>query len=168
MQKALKIVLALLLILLFPYISLAGQFKVTRVYDGETLGVGGRGIELKVRLAAIDAPDISKNKRDADQPYSRQAKRYLADLVLDTIIVVDRYGLDHDNRMLAVVYVGTKNINLEMVKAGLAKVSRAIPPRGFDMEPYRQAEKESRQSGKGMWSRGNRYVGPKSRRKTNK
>jgi len=168
MQKALKIVLALLLILLFPYIPFAGQFKVTRVYDGDTLGVGGRGIELKVRLAAIDAPEISKNKRNADQPYSRQAKRYLADLVLDKIIVVDRYGLDKDNHMLAVVYVGTKNINLEMVKAGFAKVSQANPPKGLDMEPYYQAEKESRQAGKGLWSRGNGNVGHKVRRKTDK
>jgi endonuclease YncB( thermonuclease family) len=168
MKKGVKIVLALLLIFLFPHILLAGQFKVTRVYDGDTLGVGGRGIELKVRLAAIDAPDISKNKINTDQPYSRQAKRYLSDLVLHKIIVVDRCGLDHNNRMLAVVYVGTKNINLEMVKAGLARVSRAKLPKSIDMEPYLQAEKESRQAGKGMWSHGNRYVGPKYRRKTNK
>ena len=165
-QKALKIVPALLLILLFPYLLLAGQFKVTRVYDGDTLGVGGRGIELKVRLAGIDAPETSKSKRNTGQPYSQQAKRYLCDLVSDKIIVVDRYGLDHDNRILGVVYVGTKNVNLEMVKAGLAEVSQGKPPKGFDMEPYRQAEKKSREAGKGMWSLGDKYISPKHWRKT--
>jgi endonuclease YncB( thermonuclease family) len=145
----------------------AGQFKVTRVYDGDTLGVGGRGIALKVRLAGIDAPEIAKNKRIADQPYSQQSKRYLADLVLNKKICVDRFGSDRQNRMIAVVYVGTKNINLEMVKAGLAKVSPTKPPKGLDMEPYRQAEKESREAGKGIWALGNKPISPKHWKKPN-
>ncbi len=158
----------LFLILLFPSFLSAGQFKVTRVYDGETLGVGGRGIELKVRLAGIDAPETSRSKRDSGQPYSRQARRYLAGLVLNKIINVDRYGFDPDNRVLGIVYVGTKNVNLELVKAGLAEVFRGKPPKGLDLGPYRQAENEARKAAKGMWSLGDKYISPKDWRKMNK
>jgi endonuclease YncB( thermonuclease family) len=168
MKKALKIIPYLFLVLLFPSILSAGQFKVTRVYDGETLGVGGRGIELRVRLAGIDAPEISRSKRDSDQPYSRQAKRYLTGLVLNKTINVDRYGLDSDNRVLGVVYVGTKNVNLDLVKAGLAEVYRGKAPKGLDLGPYRQEENKARKAAKGMWSQGDKYISPKDWRKMNK
>lgn len=160
MQK-IRIILFLFLVLPAPSILWSGQFKVTRVYDGDTLGVGGRGIELKVRLAGIDAPEISRSTRDPDQPYSYNAKRYLADLVLNKTVSVDRYGLDSDDRVIGVVYVGTKNVNLEMIKAGLAEVYQGMPPKGLDLGAYRREEKKAREAGKGMWALGNRYISPK-------
>jgi len=42
-------------LLVLPTISLAGQFKVTRVYDGDTVKAVGHDIEIKVRLIGIDA-----------------------------------------------------------------------------------------------------------------
>lgn len=168
MKEPLIISVFIILMLLFPSVMSAGQFMVTRVYDGDTIGVGGRGIEIKVKLAGIDAPETSRSKRDTGQPYSPQAKRYLADLVLNKKINVDRYGLDPDNRVVGVIYVGTKNINLEMVKAGLAEVCRGKPPKGLDLRYYLQAENEARKAAKGMWSLGKRYVSPKDWRKMNK
>ena len=150
----LKIIFFLLLTPLFPSVLLAGQFTVTHIHDGDTIGVGGRGIELKVRLVGIDAPETSNGQRNVGQPYSQQAKRYLSDLVLNKSVTVDQYGFDLNNCMLGVVYVGTKNINLEMVKAGFAEVSQGQTPKGFDLGPYRQAEKKAREEGKGMWSLG--------------
>ena len=43
--------------------SIAGQFKVTRVYDGDTIKAKGHEIEIKVRLVGIDAPETSKKKK---------------------------------------------------------------------------------------------------------
>ena len=37
-------------------LSIAGQFKVTKVYDGDTVKAEGHDIEIKVRLVGIDAP----------------------------------------------------------------------------------------------------------------
>lgn len=161
-------ILFLLLLLLFPSLLLAGQFTVTHVHDGDTIGVGGRGIELKVRLAGIDAPETSRSKGDTGQPYSQQAKRYLTDLVLNKSIIVDSYGLDPDHRMVGVVYVGTKNINLEMVKAGLAEVTRGTPPKGFDLRPYREAQENAREERMGMWSLGDKYISPVDWKKIDK
>jgi len=43
------------------------------------------------------------------------------------------YGLDRYSRMSGVVYVGDKNLNLEMIKEGLAEVYRGRPPKGLDI-----------------------------------
>ena len=67
----------IVLILIIPSISPAGQFKVTRVYDGDTVKALGHDIEIKIRLVGIDTPEISKEKRDPGQPYSQKAKSIL-------------------------------------------------------------------------------------------
>jgi endonuclease YncB( thermonuclease family) len=46
-----------------PTIDFAGQFTVTRVYDGDTGKAEGHDIEIKFRLVGIDAPETSKKKR---------------------------------------------------------------------------------------------------------
>jgi endonuclease YncB( thermonuclease family) len=71
-----KINLSVILLLLFlPTFSLAGEFKGTRVYDGDTIKAEGHDIEIKVRLVGIDAPETSRKKREPGQSFSYQAKR---------------------------------------------------------------------------------------------
>ena len=151
--------------LLLPSFAFAGQFKIIRVYDGDTVKAQGHDIEIKVRLVGIDAPETSKKKKDPGQPYSQKAKKYLADLVLNKTVDIKGYGLDRYNRILGVIYLGSQNINLEMVKAGLAEVYRGKPPRDLAMKPYLEAEKRARYAKTGMWSQGNKYVSPKDWRK---
>ena len=50
------------------------------------------------------------------------------------------YGTDRYDRTLAVVYVDGKNVNLEMVKTGLAEVYRGKPAPGYDNRQYWDAE----------------------------
>jgi len=61
-----------------------------------------------------------------------------------------------------------KNINLEMIEAGLAEVYRGKPPKGFNLEPYRQAEAEAKKYGIGVWSLGENYISLKDWRKRGK
>jgi len=58
-----------------------------------------------------------------------------------------------------------KNINLEMVKAGLAEVYRGSLRKGFDSTPYFEREAEAREAKRGMWSPGDKYVSPNEWRK---
>ena len=143
----------------------AGQFEVVRVYDGKTLRAIGHEIEIKVRLVGIDPPETKKGKRQEGQPYSQKARKFLARMVMNKIIEIKGFGLGPYNRVLGVVYVGDLNVNLELVKAGLAEVYRGKQPRGFDLTPYRLAEKEARDAGRGMWSLGDQYISPKDWRK---
>jgi len=54
--------------------------------------------------------------------------------------------------------VDVKIVNPEMVREGLADVYRWRHPPGFDPAPYQQAEREVRESGRGMWVQGDKYV----------
>jgi len=78
MKHYMKIFLFLIIVII-PFSSIAGQFRITKVLDGDTVKTGGLNIEIKVRLVGIDAPETSKSKRTPGQPYSQQAKRYLTD-----------------------------------------------------------------------------------------
>ena len=157
--------LAILFLLLTCTTSLAGQFKVTRAYDGDTIKAKGHDIEIKVRLVGIDAPETSKKKRQPGQPFGQKSKKYLAGMVLNKTVDIKGYGLGRYGRILGVIYLNGKNINLEMVKAGLAEVYKGKPPKGFNIESYRHAETEARTAQRGMWSLGNKYVSPKEWRK---
>ena len=160
--------------LLVPFFFLApdsawpGEFKVTRVYDGDTVKAQGHDIEIKVRLVGIDTPETSRKKRYPGQPFSQQATKHLAGLVLNKTVDVKGYGLGPYNRVLGVIFLDGKNVNLEMIQAGFAEVYRGKPPRGFDVEPYQKGEREARSAGRGMWSLGDKYTSPKDWRKMQK
>jgi len=61
-------------------------------------------------------------------------------MVLNKQIFNKGYGTGPYNRILAVVYVSKKNINLELVKAGLAEVYQGRTPRGFEQSPHKSTE----------------------------
>ena len=150
---------ALLFLLLIPSILYAGQFKITRVLAGDAVAIESHNLKLRVKLAGIDAPEMT------GQPYCQQSKRHLADLVLNKFITLKQYGKDRNGWILGIVYAGTKNINLEMVKAGYAEVSREQPPKGLNTAPYLMAEAEARKAKQGMWVQGDAYVSPSHWRK---
>jgi endonuclease YncB( thermonuclease family) len=167
--KPVRIVLLLIPIFLFlPKVSLADQFKVTRVYDGDTVKAEGQDIAIKVRLVGIDAPETCRKKGEPHQPYSQQAIKYLAGFVLNKTVDIKGYGLDRYGLNLGVIHLDGNDINLEMVKAGMAEVYRGFAPHRFNLAPYWQAEKEAHEAGKGMWAQGEKYVSPKTWRRTHR
>ena len=89
-------------------------------------------------------------------------------MFLDKVVEVEGYGLDRYSRVLGIVCVDGKNVNLEMVKEGLAEVYRDPPAKGLEMEPYRQAEAEAKKADRGMWSLGDKYVSPREWRRMNR
>lgn len=146
--------------------AFAGEFKVTRVVDGDTIKLRGASGDVTIRLVGIDAPEISHKKREPGQPFSQQATKYLAGTVLNKRVDIKEYGHDRYGRTLAVVFLDGKNVNLEMVKAGFAEVYRGEHAKGFDPAPYVEAEKKARGEGKGMWVQGDKYMSPMDWRKT--
>jgi endonuclease YncB( thermonuclease family) len=155
-----------LFILFLPTLSLGGEFKVTRVYDGDKiLVVRDHTVIRKVKLVGIDAPETSQKKYQPEQPYSQQAKEYLAGLILNKKDSIINYDLDVNNRVLGVVFWEGININLQMLRSGLAEVYRGNPPKGLDLEPYWEAEKKAKAAMRGMWSLGDKYTSPKEWRR---
>jgi len=84
---------------------------VDRVIDGDTIVAEN----TSVRLLGINSPERG-------QPYYKEAKEFLEDIVLNKTVVlkfgVERY--DRYGRTLAYVFVGKRNVNLELVEKGFA------------------------------------------------
>ena len=152
-------------LLLIPSHAQAGQYQVSRVIDGDTIEVKKGAVKLTVRLVGIDAPEVSHKKHEPGQAYSQQATKHLAKLVLNRSADVKSFGADRYGRVLGEVFVDGKNVNLEMVKTGLAEVYRGTPASGHKMGPYWNAEEDARKAGNGMWVLGDKYVSPREWRK---
>ena len=89
--------------------------KVIEVSDGDTLKLNdGRTF----RLYGVNAPEIK-------EPYYEEAKAFTQNLVLNKEISFeqeDNYKVDKFGRTLSYMFVGGVNLNLELVKNGLARV----------------------------------------------
>jgi micrococcal nuclease len=159
--------ISLLLVTVFLIFSVcsAGPLKVSRVTDRDTITVRDGRIEKTIRLAGIDAPEVSHKKREPSQPFGQAATKYLAGLVLNKTVEIKEYGQDIYGRTLGVVFISGKNVNLEMIKAGYAEVYRGTPAAGFDSAPYWKVEKEAIGAKRGMWAQADKYVSPREWRR---
>ena len=154
--------LALLLAaFLFSPVSLyAGQFKVTEVFDGDTVRIEGHGTEINVRLAGIDAPKLCPEENQLAQPFSREAKEYLENLILDKSVSIKSFGEKRYGLLWGEIFLGKENVNLEIVRAGYAETYRGKSPEKLDLARYFEAEKEAKEAKRGVWSQGKKYVSP--------
>ena len=151
----------LILSLLFlPTALYAGQYMVIRVHDGDTLTAVADDKEVKVRLAGIDAPELSLIKHVPGQPFSIKAKEYLASLVLNKSVAIKFYHNDPGGTSLGEVFADEVNINLEMLRAGLAEVYRGKPANHLDIANYRDAETNAKRNAKGIWELRDQYFSP--------
>jgi micrococcal nuclease len=82
---------------------------VQRIIDGDTIVANNQTI----RLLGINSPEKGEK-------YSNEAKEFLENLILEKEITIESFGTDLYKRTLAYVFLGSKNINLEIVKNGFA------------------------------------------------
>lgn len=163
--QALGLLVALFFFSGHPCWASENLFKVTRVLDGDTIIVSQSTEKTTIRLVGIDAPETSKTKHEPGQPFSQTSTKHLAGLILNRSADVKPYGKDRYGRVLGEVFLDGKNINLEMIKVGLAEVYRGTPASGQELDPYWKAEEEARKAGRGMWVQGDKYVSPRDWRR---
>ena len=144
----------------------ARLFKVVKIFDGDTIKVKGLDLVFKIRLVGIDCPETGFKSRK-NQRFSQKAKQYLTHLLDRKRVAIKTYGTDAYNRQLAEVFADDKNINIEMIRAGLAEVYTGRRPKNFDSQTYLKEEEGARQAGKGMWIQGSSYKSPRQWRKEN-
>ena len=140
-------------------------FQVIKVYDGDSMKVKGSNLTFMVRLAGIDAPETGYKKLPG-QPFSQESKKMLQNLVSGKMITVKSYGTGFYNRQLAEVFADGINVNLAMLKAGMAERYRGEPVKGLDFEQYKNAEASAKRTYRGIWNLGGSYQSPKSWRKS--
>ena len=111
------------------------------VTDGDTISVLVGTEKRKIRLEGIDAPERG-------QDFSAKARQFTSSLVSNRQVRIfpkeeDRYG-----RLVARVEVDTRDVSLELARAGLAWHYRR-----YSSDPgLAAAEREARAQGLGVWS----------------
>jgi endonuclease YncB( thermonuclease family) len=153
---------------LFPNLAGAGQFKVVEVLAGDFITIERGSQRVDIRLMGIDAPENPGKKNKSRQPYSREATDYLTALVLGKSVKIEHWGKDRYGQEFGVVMLNGENVNLKMVRSGLAEAYRGRMRKDFDDAPYKAAEMEARHRQIGMWSIGNIYISPRVWRKRNR
>ena len=117
--------------------------KVVSVTDGDTITIienldNGR---FKIRLYGIDAPEKK-------QDFGQKAKQHLSSLIFNKVVKIKFTEIDRYGRIVGKIFLNDIEINIEMLKAGLAwHYSR------YDQtSTYINAEKQARTEKRGIWS----------------
>jgi endonuclease YncB( thermonuclease family) len=114
---------------------------VTRVIDGDTIEVQLSSGAIRVRLHSIDTPE-------KDQPWGTEARVALAWRVDGKHVDLEPVTQDHYDRLVAVVFLGSENINAWMVQQGDAWAYRDY----LEDPSYCAWEAVARASKRGLWS----------------
>jgi endonuclease YncB( thermonuclease family) len=114
---------------------------VVGVVDGDTADVKLESGMIRIRLHAIDAPEMG-------QAYGKNAKQALSSLVYGQAVQVEPYEQDRYDRLVARLWLDELDVNAEMVKRGMAWTYR----RYADDPAYCAYEKAARDLHRGLWS----------------
>ena len=127
--------------------------KVIAVLDGDTVLIRrGNGVQ-KIRLAEIDAPEVSHAGGQTPgsqqaQPYGELSKRSLSEMVLGKQVLVVSEAVDRYGRMVAHLFLNGLDVNAEQIRTGMA----------WEYSHYHgnkalvALETDARQAGRGLWA----------------
>ena len=102
------------MVLFSPQIFADVNGVISRVIDADTVVIkSDQGINYKIRLLGIDAPEIN-------QVYGKEATRYLSNKVLGKNLKVLGENKDRYHRLLGKLILNGNDINLDLVKNGMA------------------------------------------------
>jgi micrococcal nuclease len=126
------------------------EYPVVFVADGDTVRVVREGAREWVRLLRIDTPE-------RDERGYREARDALAAMVggQSVNLVFEKPGFperDAYGRLLAYVFHGGRNVNIEMVRQGWSRFWMRYGEGRFSAG-FRRAEKEARREGRGLWKK---------------
>lgn len=138
----------LLSCLCLPAIAATYTGRVVSISDGDTLTVLDAGQrQRKIRLAGIDAPERR-------QAWGERARQFLGQRVHQRIVRIETGKTDRYGREVGKVWLDGEDVNLALVRAGLAWHYRAYAREQAvqDRLGYARAEQEAREERRGLWS----------------
>jgi endonuclease YncB( thermonuclease family) len=139
--------------------SISGH--VLDVFDGDTITViDGDRTEWKVKLAAIDAPELG-------QSFGKKARKELLELILDRPVTVSFDRTEGGDRIVGTVKLESQreilvavfpiNINQYLVSQGFAWYDKSFEREqtSDERQLYSKLEAEARSGKKGLWAEKN-------------
>jgi micrococcal nuclease len=118
--KTIPFLITFLLLLSGPL--LAGQHRVIRVVDGDTIIVNYQGKSEKVRLLCVNTPESVHPDKKQNIPMGKIASDYAKKKLNGKYVDLELEGKLRGKygRLLAYVFVDGRNFNLELVRQGLS------------------------------------------------
>lgn len=104
------------------------QARVTRVVDGDTIGVEIDGTEYTLRYIGIDAPETVRPNTPVEC-FGPEASAFNRQLVQGQIVGLERDTSDTDDfgRLLRYAWLGGEMVNARLVEGGFARAIRYPP-----------------------------------------
>ena len=110
---------------------------------------------MQVKLLGVELPEPprpgSAGEVEEGQPFGKQAFAYLRDLALERQVQLVTYGKDRMGRLLSVVWLGDINLNVALVKEGLAWVDPSLTITAA-RAALDVAERQARVGKYGLWA----------------
>lgn len=123
---------------------------VRKVSDEDTIAVVTRGEKMfHIRLYGIDGPEIRHGKKPG-QPFGEESKAALEAMILGKKVRIHIMDTDHYKRTVGIVYVGTLNVNEEMVKQGWAWAYGEYN-KGPGKSDFIEDERQAKENKRGLW-----------------
>jgi micrococcal nuclease len=128
---------------------------IVRITDGDTVTIRfADGIERRVRLIGVDAPEMDDPREDvAFRAFLSRRFAFHHLYRRDVRLTYDFAPLDEHGRVLAYVWSeGEKLFNDFIIRQGFAAAFLKYPFRKEYQERFRAAEAEAREENRGFWS----------------
>ena len=137
---------------------------IIKITDGDTVqAITPEGTKLKVRLYGIDAPETAKGQKPGE-PFGNDSRDYLTSLVRHKTVRVEIRDIDRYRRMVAILWLAERNVNQEMIAAGMAEAYVEYLKQPY-RNPFIETEQEAKAQARGIWSQGSSYERPSQFRK---
>ena len=138
----------------FPALAIAGQYKVIRVVDGDTIVIKYNGKYEKVRFLCVNTPESVHPDKKQNIPMGKVASNYAKKKLAGKYVELEFEGSrrrGYYGRLLAYVFVDWKNINLDLVRQGLSPYyTKYGKSQKYDAE-FSAAEKKARKEKLNIW-----------------
>jgi endonuclease YncB( thermonuclease family) len=138
--------------------------KVFKIYDGDTVAIkDDKGKEVRVQIAYIDAPDMDE-KTNKKQPLYAESIKFLTGMIFNKEVIIESLGKDKLGRVEGVIFLEKVNVNVEMVRGGMAEIYEPVRsrPSAYKQEYVKQladAENTAKSEKLGIWGHPD-YVSP--------
>ena len=143
-----------MLFLLSTYSFADFTANVVHIIDGDTIDVlDGNNQKLRIRLLAIDTPELKQNFGHESFFYLNKILSGKSVMIISSPDKNKPYTLGYYKRIIGKVVLNGKDINLEMIKKGMAwhfKKYKKNQPIG-ERHSYNIAENEAREKKIGLW-----------------
>ena len=134
------------------------QLIITKVIDGDTIYIN----KIKYRLYGIDAPEMKQVCQINNKNYNCgvKSKNFLVSLIGNEPVKCNYKDIDRYKRVVAECFVGSLNLNKELVRNGWALAYRDYS------KDYVIDEMFARENNLGIWQ--GTFIHPKNWRKLNR